>query len=287
MRIEHVACLLVAFLHGGSNLVVAISSSRYVVADFGMRRLVKVEYACKVAWVAHVHSVSYSLNTCLWRINARKQIVVEDVVGIVGCNKMLYWQSHALRKESGCDIAEVATWHTDSQVVCFAQLLSLCIGIEIIECLRQEACHVDRIGRSKVHVTLQLFIHKRTLHQSLAVVEHSIHLNGCDVFAKSCKLALLNLAHFSLRIEHIDMYAINTKETVGYGRTCVARCCYEHVDLLFAFALNEIAKQASHEACANILEGEGRAMEEFKRIDVVFHLYDRSFESQSVEYDFA
>ena len=51
-----------------------------------------------------------------------------------------------MTEESGCDVAEVAARHADDQLVGEALLLHAGIGVEIIESLRQEAGHVDRVG---------------------------------------------------------------------------------------------------------------------------------------------
>ena len=64
---------------------------------------------------------------------------------------------------------------------------------------------------------VELLIHERRFHQCLAVVEYAIYLEGCDVLAEGSELALLNLAHLALRIEHVNMDAVNAEETVGYS----------------------------------------------------------------------
>ena len=131
---------------------------------------------------------------------------------------------------------------------------------------------------------VQLFIHEGRLDQRLAVVEDTVDLNGCDVLAQCGKLALLNGADLALGVEHIDMDALHAEETVGYGRTCIAAGGYQHVDLLFlSLSLNKVLEQASHEACTDILEGEGRTVEELQGIDVVLYLDDRAVEGQRVE----
>ncbi len=56
---------------------------------------------------------------------------------------------------------------------------------------------------------VELLIHVRRLHQFLAVVEYPIYLEGCDVLAEGSELALQKLAHLALRIEHVNMEAVN------------------------------------------------------------------------------
>lgn len=100
--------------------------------------------------------------------------------------------------------------------------------------------------------------------------------------AERCKLALLNLADLAFGVEHIHMNAVYAKEAVGHGRACVAACCHKHVDLLLAFLTDKILKEASHEACAYILEGKGGTVEQLQTVDVGLHLHDGTVEGQRV-----
>ena len=80
------------------------------------------------------------------------------------------------------------------------------------------------------------------------------------------------MTHLVFRVEYIDMDTVDTKKTVGNGRAGVTTCCHENVDLLLAFASNEILKQAGHEASSNVFKSQRGAMEEFKRIDIIFYV---------------
>ena len=187
-----------------------------------------------------------------------------------------------MTEESGCDVTEVTARHTDYQLVGQTLLLHAGVGVEIVECLRQEAGHIDRVGRSQLHVLVQLLVHERRFYQRLAVIEHAIHLKGSDVLTEGSKLALLNLAHLALWIEHVNMDSLHAEEAIGYGRTRITRCCYEHVHFLLAFLAYEVLKQTSHETGTHILEGEGRTMEQLQRVDVWLHLNHWAVESQGV-----
>ena len=77
---------------------------------------------------------------------------------------------------------------------------------------------------------IEFGIHEGILHQSLTIVEHAVNLNGCDILAESSKLALLYGADLSLGIKHIDVDTIDTQETVGYGRACIAGGGYEDIN---------------------------------------------------------
>ena len=110
-------------------------------------------------------------------------------------------------------------------------------------------------------MAVKIFVHERTLDESLTVVEHSVHLNGSDVLTESGELALLNLAHLALGIEHIHVNTIHTEESVGNRTTSVATCGNENIHLLAPFLAYEILQQSSHKSRTYILECQRRSME--------------------------
>ena len=114
--IENVARLGIAAAHGLDDLLVAIGGSADETGDAlvglggGDTAVLAVEIndAGKVGWIAHVHGVGQRLLGGLGGVVAGLQVVVEDVVGIVGCDEALHGQSHGVAEEGGADIAEVA-----------------------------------------------------------------------------------------------------------------------------------------------------------------------------------
>ena len=134
-------------------------------------------------------------------------------------------------------------------------------------------------------MSVKLVVHECLLDESLAVVKHAVHFDGGDVLSESGELALLNLADLALRIEHVYMYAVNAKETVGYSRTRVATCGNQHIDVAGSLFAYEVLQHTRHEACAYVLEGESRSVEEFERIDVLFDFLYGAVERQGVVYD--
>ena len=109
-------------------------------------------------------------------------------------------------------------------------LLHLSVCVEVVETLGQEAGHIDAVGGSELHPCIEFFVHESTLNKRLAVIEDTIHLYRCNVLPERCELTLLYGADLSLRVEHIDMDAFNSEETVGNGRTCIAAGGNEDID---------------------------------------------------------
>ena len=160
VRVENVARLLIALLHGSTYLLVLVCSAADETGDSLVAALIEVIYAGKVAWVTHVHSIGQGLLRWLRIILACLQVVVKNVVGIVGSNETLYRQSHGVAEEGCTDVAEVTAWHTHHHVVSLTESLHAGIGIEVIECLWQETCHIDRVGRGELHVIVEVGIHE-------------------------------------------------------------------------------------------------------------------------------
>jgi len=271
VRVEDVVVGFVAMAHGVANLLVCVGGATHQAAYLLPVGMEEVGDAGEVARVAHVHGVGYGLDAWARGVIACLQVLAYYVVGVVGGNESLNGEPH-LACEDGCrDVSEIAAWHADHEVVRHAHALELCVGMEVIERLGEEACHIDGVGRGELHVVAEVVVHECLLDKRLAVVEHAVHLYGCDVLSERGELALLNGADFSLGIEDEDADAVNIEESVGYGRSRVAACGNEHVYFLRAFLVYEMLEHACHEACSNVLEGKGGAMEEFEREYAVFY----------------
>ena len=133
---------------------------------------------------------------------------------------------------------------------------------------------------------VQLIVHEGRLHQGLTVVEHAVHLDGGDVLAQRRELALLDGAHLTLGVEHIDVDAVDAQEAVGNSRACVAAGSHQHVHLLPGTLLaDEVLQQTGHEAGANVLERQRGAVEQLKGVDAVCYLRYGAVERQRVEND--
>ena len=238
---------------------------------------VQVDDACEVRGITYVHSVGQRLYRSLGLVLACLQVFIEDVVGVVGSNEALDGQSHSVAEQCRADVAEIAAGHTHHEIVGFSQSLDSCVGVEVVERLRKEAGHVDGVGRRELHVLIQFLIHKGRLYQCLAVVEHTVYLDSRDVLAQCGELALLNGTDLALRIEHINVDAVNAEEAVGYGRTRVATGSHEYVhrfvccDVIATYrtVTQEVLQQTGHKAGTDVLEGEGGAVEELQRIDAL------------------
>ena len=286
MRIQLIPCLKQTRAEGGGYLSITVCGSGNILA-YGLHRMsVEIQDTSEVAGIAHIHSIGYGLQACHRRILTRLQILIEDIIGIVGRDEPMHRQPHALTNKSRADVSEVATGHTGHGLALPPSTLQLGTGIEIIKALRQETCHIDAVGTGKTHVSREFGIHECALHKGLTVIKHAIHLQGCDVLAQCGKLTFLYGAHLTLGIQYIYMYAGHAQESVCYCRTCITRRGHKYIDqFVTATATDEMPQQTRHEACPYILESQGWAMEKFKRINTRSHLHQRYIETESVTYE--
>ena len=181
VRVEQIMVFLPHFPHSFGNLLVGISGTADFSRDGGMATSIKVEYTGKVARVAHIHRVGNGSDAGTRRINARLQVLEENVIAVVGSDKAFHGQSHTLPEESGSDVTEVTAGYTHDGIVSLAGTFQLSIGIKVIERLRQETRHVDGIGAGQLQVLVEFPVHKSGFNQSLAIVERTIDLNGRDI----------------------------------------------------------------------------------------------------------
>lgn len=129
-----------------ANLLVVVAGSGYVGPDRFERTAVQVEYAGEIARIAYVHRIGDRSDRRPGLVISRLQIVIENIVPVIGRNEPLHWQSHPFGEQSRRQIAEIAARHADDDRSRQAGLAQPGIGVEIVERLRQKARDVDRIA---------------------------------------------------------------------------------------------------------------------------------------------
>ena len=151
----------------------------------------------------------------------------------------------------------------------------------------QEPCHIDGIGRSQFHRIVEFLVSKSRFYQPLAIIEIAVHFYGRDVLTECRELALLYFAHFAFRVEHVNLDAVYSQKTVCHCAACISRRGNQHVYFAgVVFLADEIRQQPRHEPCPYVLESQGRTVEKFKAVNIVFHLYYRNVETHGIVHDF-
>ena len=79
------------------------------------------------------------------------------------------------------------------------------------------------------------------------------------------------------------MDTLDTEEAISHSRASIARSGYKHIHLFFlSLHADEVLQQSCHKPRPYVLKGEGRAMEEFQRIDIILDFHDRTVEGERV-----
>ena len=275
VRVQEVAVIGQALADRGDDGAVAHDRAGDVLADVFPLVAVQVQDAGEVAGIAHVHRIGQGADAGPGRIGTRLQVIEEDVVAVVRGDEPMDGKAHPVRHERGAEVAEVPARDADHQAVGEAQSGHLRIAVEVVERLRQEAGDIDAVGRCQPQGGAEVVIQESGLDQGLAVVEAAIDLQGGDVPPQGGELALLDGAYAALGIEDENMRAGNAQEAVRDGAAGVAGRGDEHIDIPL---LREMPEETGHEPGADILESEGRSMEEFQGVNPLLHLHGRTVE---------
>ncbi len=277
VRVQEVAGFLVTFPDGGEDSAVTYDGAGDVFPDFQPVVAVKVQDAGEVAGIAHVHRIGEGAEAHRRHVGARLQILEKDVVPVVCRDEAVDGKAHPRGHESGAQVPEVPAGNAYDQPVGLAQAGELRIAVEIVEGLRQEAGDIDAVGRCQPQGAAEVRVQEGGLDQGLAVVEAAVDLQGGDVLPQGGELGFLHGAYAAPGIQDEDVRARDAQEAVRDGAPGVTGCGDEDIDIPF---LGEVPQETRHEAGADVLEGEGRPMEEFQGVDSFFHRHGRAVEGQ-------
>ena len=282
VRVQEVAGFLVALPDGGEDGAVAHDRAGDVFPDVQPLAAVQVQDPGEVAGIAHVHRVGEGAETQGGGVGARLQVIEKYVVPVVRRDEAVNGKAHARGHEGGAQVAEVPAGDAHDQAVGQAQAGQLRIAVEIVEGLRQEAGDVDAVGRCQPEDAAKVRIQEGGLDQGLAVVETAIDLEGSDILSQGRELALLDGAHPAAGIQDEDVRAGDAQEAVRDGAPGVTGRGDEDIDIPL---VGEMAEEPGHEPGADILEREGRPMEEFQGVDPFFHRHGRAVEGKGFRDD--
>ncbi len=160
----------------------------------------------------------------------------------------------------GVDIAEIPGRHAEGdRAVRRAEGEG---GSEIVDDLRDDARPVDRVDCREVEPVAKPGVGEHRLHEILAVVEITLDGDGMDIGRRHrCHLAALHLG---------DAVAAR----LDGGRAGIARGRADDGDALAALGQQSI-EQPSNELQRIVLEGQGRAVEEFHQPEPAVKLLER------------
>ena len=94
MWVANIVIFFVNLANSLSDFFIRVGGSADFGRDFVVIAFVKVVNTGKVARVAHIHRVGDGLNGWTRIVNTCLQIIVEDVIGVVGGYEPFDWQPH-------------------------------------------------------------------------------------------------------------------------------------------------------------------------------------------------
>ena len=98
MRIEQVTGFPIYLTHRFTNLFIRISRTRDIRCYGSMTVTVQCQYTGKITWISHIHCIGNSSYGRTRIVFSGLQVLVENIIPVIGCNKTLDRQAHAFTK---------------------------------------------------------------------------------------------------------------------------------------------------------------------------------------------
>ena len=311
MRINHIAGLLIEradalchFLlcrktarkvrHGSPHFraqrILAAALQRFH-ERLGLRRVAtraQVQQALQIARYEDVHgrrSRQYEVAVLVVDTGLKK--VKEHLVVIRRANQLVDRQTHALRKVSREDIAEVSGRHADIDFLAlgnlfFLQKLEICV--DIVDNLRHQAADVNRVCAGELHLFCREFCLKRAvpenlLDRGLRIVKVALDAHDRRVIALlRDHLKFLEAAHAALRIEDHNAGARDIRKA---GHSCLAGVAAGRGQNLNLVGDAVLFRRRRHKIGQNrerhIFERDGLSVEELEIVSIVREGERRNF----------
>ena len=188
----------------------------------------------------------------------------QDVVGVGGQHQLGDRQPHAPGDVAGENVAEIAGRHREVDLVGPGLLAHLAPGVEVVDDLGEHPRPVDGVDRTEGVALLEVEVAEDLLDDLLAVVEGALDGQVEDVgIGDRGHLQLLHRRDLLVRVQDEDVDVLLAAHPVDGGAAGVAGGGAEDVHVLARFG-QQVLEQVAEELQGDVLEGEGRAVEELQ-----------------------
>mmetsp|Transcript_133098 Transcript_133098/g.425629 ORF Transcript_133098/g.425629 Transcript_133098/m.425629 type:complete len:437 (+) Transcript_133098:364-1674(+) len=247
--------------------------ARLLEALHGLGQLLRVlaeqikQVPLEVAANADVHGRRASLFHCALVVVPGGEEAMQDVIRVCGADKMPHRQAHALGVVPGQDVTEVAGGHAEGQLA-VALRAQLEVRVEVIGDLKHDACPIDGVHGSEAVLLLEVELTEESLHDVLAVVEGALDGHAMHVWVQDARhLLLLDLGNPALREQNEALHVLLAAQPIDRRTACVAAGRPNHSEPS-RVPLEEVLIDVAQGLQGNVLESEGRPMEELHDVHV-------------------
>ena len=198
---------------------------------------------------------------------------VQDVVAVGGHDQLVDRQAHVARQVAGEDVAEVAGRHREGHRT--GRRAQLDGGVEVVDDLGHDPRPVDRVDRHQTGALEETLVGEAGLDHLLAVVEVAVDGDVVDVVAlDGGHLATLHFGHAVVRVQDEDVDVLAGLAAFDGRRAGVAGGGADDHHALVALG-QHVVEQATQQLQGEVLEGQGRAVEQLQHPLVAVQLTQR------------
>ena len=220
-----------------------------------------------------IHGDRGRLDRCPARIKAVVDGAGQGVVLVHRRDEARDRQAHLARGDAGEGVAEIACRHDEDGRAGFTLGRQLGDGGDIVGNLAGQPRPVDRVDRTEPPAITQALVGQQALHQPLAVVEVAVDRQIQDVVGlDGGHLATLHGRDPVERVQDHQVDAGLVGEGVDGGGARVAAGRRDQGQAL-ARGFQRLARQRRGQLHGQVLEGGGRAVEQFQQPQVVLQLH--------------
>ncbi len=228
---------------------------------------VEEEPAFEIGGDLNVHRGGERWNDGAAAVGTRVKETRKDIV-FVGCqDEFVDWKAHFGGGIPGKDIAEIAGRHGEGDLFCAGPFHDAESGMEVVDDLCEDTGPVDGVYGTEMESVFEGEIAEETFDDRLCVIESAIEGDIEDIRIEDRRhLHFLHGRDSSGGMQNEDADVFTTAYAVDCGGTGIAGCGDDDIQLAFLFSEN-VFEQVSEELEGNVLEGVGRTMEEFEKVD--------------------
>jgi hypothetical protein len=205
---------------------------------------------------------------------------VENVVRVGSDDELVDGETHALGEVTGQDVTKVSGGDDVANLGGSSDLVGEReVGREVVDDLGEDTGPVDGVNRTKVVGLAKNGMREKSLDNVLAVVESSLNGQIVDVVVEnSGHLGLLDGGDLALGVKNENGNILLSAKTVngsGAGVSTGSSNNSQGValtilrDVLSVLADKEVLEEVSDKLERNVLESEGRTVEELHDVEVV------------------